>query len=311
MQNTEVNQPSTNDSWETRIKDASVVLGKTPKEVTEILSTLGVEEVNGLEMLSDEEITPFGDLRRAFCEEANVKIAQLRMAVKYLRGPKDSEKASNLDTEQFYLQQTFGIKGVYRLSDVDPTELIPAYNPAKNTSRITNALKRHFGDKPVIAFKPGSKDVAVEETIDYIADLAQGFPEEEAIEVDGSLVHLYPVGVVPDQTIDEDPLFKNQPLRRDRSTINRANWSSVSHEARVFCRLIVESDEIDPTDKLAVRELIRLAEKGHKDLKEVYPEIDLKYRQMEEDNELPRLKVKINDIKSVKTQNPFGVSRNY
>ena len=55
-------------------------------------------------MLSDEEVTPFGDLRREFCENSDVKIAKLRMAIKYLRGPKDSEKASNLDPEDLMLK---------------------------------------------------------------------------------------------------------------------------------------------------------------------------------------------------------------
>lgn len=309
---TQTTQSSTIDSWETRINNASVVLGKSDKEVIEILSILGVDEVNGLAMLSDEEITPFGDLRRVFCEENDVKIAKLRMAIRYLRGPKNATKASDIDTEQIYLQQTYGIKGVVRLSDIDPIELIPVYNPLKTISRITTALKKHFGDKPVIAFKPGTKEVAVQETIDYISDLAQGLPSEEVIEVDGSLVRLYPVGIIPDQCVEEDPLVFNTPLRRGRSTVNRINWSGVSQEARIFCRLILEDKGINPNDNLLVRELVQLAEKGIETLKLVYPEIDLEYRERLAENTLPKLKIKLTDIKdNSKIQNPFGINKQY
>jgi hypothetical protein len=75
----------------------------------------------------------------------------------------------------------------------------------------------------------------------------------------------------------------------------------------------VENEEIDPTGKLEVRELIRLAEQGINTLKSVYPEVDLIYREKSENNDLPKLKIKITDIKngSLKNQNPFGISRNY
>jgi len=312
MHNIGTNPSSTIDSWETRIKDASAILNKTPEEVTEILSTLGVEELNGLEMLSDEDVTPFGDLRRAFCEESDVKIAQLRLAIKYLRGPKDADKASEtLDPETVYLQHEYGIKGSRKLSDLDPTELIPIYNPAKSSSRVTKTLKRHFGDQAVIAFRPGSQDVAVEETINYITDLEQGYAEEEAIEVDGQLQRLHPVGVIPNEMVDEDPFFEGQPLKRGRSTVNRINWTNVSQDARQFSRLIVERDEIDPNDKLAVRNFMEITEKGVEALRKIYSEVDLVYRELKEENNLPSLKLKLNEIQSGKTQNPFGVPRKY
>jgi hypothetical protein len=259
-------------------------------------------------MLSDEEVTPFGDMRRAFCEESDCKIAQLRMSIKYFRGPSNSEKASNLDPELLVLKQKFGYK--IRLQDIDPSELIPYYNPAKASSPITNILKEKFGDTAVIAFKPGTKEIAVEETIDYLADIEQGLPTTDTIEVDGSLVRLYPVGIVPDQAMDEDPLFDNVPLRKQRSAVNRLNWSNVAQDARQFCRLILDAGEIDPNDRLSVRELVKLAEKGVKALNEVYPEVGLIYREKSENNELPKLRVKTSEIKNGKTNHPFNIGSN-
>ena len=301
--------PVGSQTWEERIQSASAVLGKTIEEVEAVLDTLGVSKAeNGLEMLSDESVTPFGDLRRAFCEESDVKIAKLRMAIKYLRGPKESEKASDLDPDALYLKQTFGIKR--KASDIDPVELIPRYNPHKKSSTITGILKEKLKDQAVIAFKPGTKDVAVEETVNYISDLQQGLEELDKLEVDGELVRLYPVGVVPDESVSEDPLFPGQALRRERSTVNRVNWTELSLAERQFCRLILEADEIDPNDKLAVRELLKLASDGIKTLKEVYPEVGLEFRERKEDGDLPRLKIKVSEIKNGSSNDPFGVGGN-
>lgn len=303
------------DTWESRINSASAMLGKSFQETEQILKSLGVEkETNGLAMLSDEEVTPFGDLRRAFCEESNVPIAKLRMAIKHLRGSKEAEKASEIDPEVVMLQQKFGY--TRKLKDVDPTELIEYYNPLKISSPIAKVLKDHFGDKNVIAFKPGTKEVAVEQTIDYISDLEQGLEVMDSVDVDGSLVKLYPIGVIPDQAVEEDPLFEGHSLRRGRSQVNHVNWTNVKLEARQFCRLVVKEQEIDPNDKLDVRTLVKLAEEGLASLKKVYPEVDLLFRQLTEDDELPKLRLKISEIQNGssyggKKGNPFAINRNY
>jgi len=282
-------------SWEDRIEKASAILGLSPEEVEATLESLGVKRDQiGLEMLSDESVTPFGDLRRAFCEEGKVKIAQLRLAIKYLRGPKEAEKASDIDPDLLVLKEKFGYK--VGLKDMDPADLIQYYNPNKPTNPISNALRKHFKDDPVIAFIPGSKQVAVAETANYIADLQQGFEPTDAIEVNGVLSRLYPVGVVPNQTLDEDPLYEGHPLRRDRSSVNRVNWAKVGHEARQFCRLLVEADEVNPDDRLSVIHLVRLAEQGVEALRDVYPEIGLEFRERMDEEDLPKLKVKISEL---------------
>ena len=87
-------------------------------------------------------------------------------------------------------------------------------------------------------------------------------------------------------------------LRRSRSQLNRINWTNISYEARQFCRLLVELDYIDPNDRLAVRELIKIATNGIKELKEVYPEVALDFRERKDDNNLPQLKIKVSELKS-------------
>ena len=114
-------------------------------------------------------------------------------------------------------------------------------------------------------------------------------------DVDGTLVRIYPVGQIPNQLIEEDPLFSGNPLKRGRSIVNRLNWSNIDEGIRQFCRIVVERNDIDLSDRLAVRELLKLAMRGFASLKDVYPEADLEYRERKESNELPNLQLTIQD----------------
>ncbi|MFA5312329.1 MAG: hypothetical protein WC375_03290 [Methanomassiliicoccales archaeon] len=300
---------SVNDSWETRIQNASSFLGLKPEDVESILKEFGVDkEPAGLEMLSDEEVTPFGDLRRVFCDEKGIAVPKLRMAMKFLRGPANSKKTDSIDPELLDLQQKFGLK--MKLADYGIDAIIPYYNPTNSNHPITRELKRRYGDKAIIAFKPDSNTVAIEETVNYATDLENGYPSENTIMVDGELVRLYAVGQVPDQQVEEDPLFSGEPLKRGRSVVNRVNWEKIPVNIRQFCRLVVDAKEINVNDKFAVRKLMEEALKGVDALKEMFPDVALAFREKSKENELPKLTMKMNDA-SRRKQNPFSINRQF
>jgi len=295
------------DTWKNRIAQASIFLGKTKSEVEAILKSFGIEEQPaGLEMLSDEEVTPFGDFRKIFCDDNKVPVLKLRMAMKFLRGPKDSKKADDIDPELMAIKEKFGIK--LKLENIETSELLPYYHPDKPSHPVTLALKQRYGDKAIIAFKPDSKEIAIEETVNYITDVEMGYAEEENIEVDGSLVRLYPIGQIPDQIIEEDPIFAGNPLKRGRSTVNRVNWSGVDLETQQLCRIIVERSDIDINDRFAVKKLVELAIKsnGIKELKKMFPEAEMKFREKRKTGDLPKLRMTLNDMVN-KKQDPFGI----
>ena len=311
---------STNDSWESRIKSAATFMGLSAQQVEEGLKKLGVEkEPAGLEMLSDESITPFGDIRAIFCDRIStiasipetggfiIPIAKVRLAMKYLRGSQNSPKADTLDPEMAALQKKYGFK--MKLEDVDPSELLENYHPEQPNHPVTMVLKKKFGDSKIIVFKPESTIVDIEATANYIADLAQGFDEQETVESDGLLVRIYEVGKIPDQMIEEDPLFEGKPLKRGRSIINRVNWTDIGMPVRQFCRVIVDRGDIDENDRFHVQELMKQASKGTIELRKAYPEADLTYRELVKKNELPKL-IMTMESASGKKQNPFNIKNN-
>lgn len=320
------NHPSsTSDSWESRIQAAATFMGLTTQQVEEGLIKLGVEkEPAGLEMLSDDSITPFGDIRSIFCDDTSlgIPIAKVRLAMKYLRGPKNSNKTDTIDPELVALKTKYGIKT--KMEDIAPSELLEYYHPEQTSHPVTIALKKRFDDKKIIVFKPDSKMVDIEATANYIADLEQGYPEQDAVESDGVLVRIYPIGQLPNQMVEEDPLFEGKPLKRGRSMVNRVNWENINMPTRQFCRILVNRDDLDVNDRFHVQELMKLASRRqtnvsgdiktevvHEELRNLYPEADLEYRELAQRNELPKLMITIETANNQK-QNPFDIkNRNY
>lgn len=299
------------DSWENRIQTSATFLGITSKEAEIALKELGVEkEPAGLEMLSDDSITPFGDLMKVFGDSRGIPIAKVRLASKYLRGPKDSKKADSIDPETVKMKEKYGIK--LKLEDISTEQLLEDYNPNKSDHPITLVLKNRFGNKSIIAFKPDSTEVDIEATANYISDLDMGYAEEETIESQGELVRLYKVGEIPSQIIEEDPMFEEYPLKRGRSTVNRINWADVSIEERQFVRVLVEVDAIDPNDRRDVKDIMEIIDQqGIDGLKKEFPEVALIWKERKNMNSLPNLVMTLKQATQLKSQNPFGINRKY
>ena len=301
------------DSWESRIEQFAKIVGLSVEMVEAAMAEKPFELTPDtpyvMEMLSDESVTPFGDLRKMFCDDRGVSLPKLRLGVKYLRGSKEKrdEATTNVDPDMMDLQVKYGIRT--RFEDLGAEELIPHYVPTKQ-NRITKALKDKFGDKPVIAFKPDSKDVAVEETVNYIVDINDGLPEETAIEVNGELVKLYPIGKVPNQTVDEDPLFSGQPLKRNRSVVNRVSWEGINTAERQFARILVNMGEINANDRIHVRQLLVDLKQGMSQLKTLYPDAYLKFKELKNKDELPKLHLSLDEMNS-KVNNPFSINKRY
>ena len=327
----ETNNPSNQnpciDTWESRIEKAAKVMGLNPPQVEEILNSPSfkiTKEPCGLEMLSDESVTPFGDLRKLFCEDNEVAVPQLRMAIKYLRGDQKSKPTDTtitVDPDILDLQKKYGINIKFKLDNLGPEELIPLYNPTKKNA-IYNSLIKKLGDKKIIAFKPDSNIVAIDETINYIVDLNDGYPEEDSIEVDGELVRLLPLGVLPNQEIEEDPLFPGSPLKRGRSIVNRIDWTYTSIETRQFFRILLNEKEINPNERLIIKATLDnnyICSKenlNNKDLvyfnRHLFPQSYLVFKEMKKKGELPKLTISISEAtKSERTNNPFGINKRY
>lgn len=301
---------SNQDSWSSRIAEFAKVIGKTPEEVEAALARKPYELTKDtpyvLDMLSDSEVVKFGDFVSMF---EGVSFPKLRMAVKFLAGPKEERNKTEqvVDTDLLALQTKFGIKA--RMEDLNIEQLLPFYNPTRK-SPIHDVLIRKYQNKygAFIAFKPDDNVVAVEETINYVTDLESGYTAEKQVDVDGELVTLCKVGELPNTTVEEDPLWPCHPLKRGRSTGNRINWNGIDMERRQLFRVLYERGEV-PADRIGLNAIIAM---NLGTLKSTFPEAYAEFKQMKKDGELPKLTMKLGQFNSFITNtnnDPFGVRK--
>lgn len=266
------------------------------------MAKVGLETV---EDLDNAEIFKFGDFLKQF---EGYPIGKVRKAFAALKDGKTQETPADTSASNPRLQELRALGLKVRVEDADPATLLPYYLPDKPADPVTVALKKRFGDKPVLAFRDDGK-IAMTETLQYIADLEQNYPARDSIMVDGKLAKLWAVGAAPNALVDEDPLFPGQPLRGGYSLVNHRNWNDISQENRQLCRIIVQRGDIDPENRDAVLRLLeRAATKD--ELQKAYPEAELEFRELKRKDELPKLKVELG-VSSSKPNNPFGVSRKY
>lgn len=300
------------DTWESRINLASKIMGLDPSTIEKILDSDGYEITRSefrMEMLSDENVLPFGDLRKLFCEgEHKIPLPKLRMAMKFIRGPTNSKKTDTIDLDLIDIKNRYGINT--SLEDLDITHLLQYYNPSKK-NKIHDILINKYESKygPFIAFKPGTNDLAIEDIINYISDVESGYPTSTSIEVDGEFVELIKVGQFPNQLLDEDPMFKGVPLRRSRSTENYLNWNGIDYETRTFFRVLVERNDINPSNRIEAHQVIK---HNIKELKTIFPDAYIEWKNKKTRNELPKLTIPMSELDKhkVRSNNPFGIGTN-
>jgi hypothetical protein len=307
MNETEMTRYPRKDEWSARLTIAAAILDITVEELTAKLADkkgLGITEkdAEGVSILDSKDFM-IGDFFDAF--EAIGGRTTLRRAYGALKGgKKDATEVTGPGADPLIDElRALGFKP--RLDDADVATLLRIYKPDKPSHPVSVALKKRFGDKPVVAFREDGS-VAVTESVQYIADIEQGYAPVEAITVDGHLARLWMIGAKPNEMVDEDPLFPGQPLRAGCSRVNNRNWTRVKFEDRQLCRIILERGDIDPNNKEAVLRLLERAE-GSK-LAEAYPEAELDYREQKGKDILPKLKVQLGDSKP---NNPFPGHRKY
>lgn len=304
-----MNTTVSSDTFENRIEKAANVLGKTPAEVEAILNAQPycINKENGIELLSSEEATPFGDLRNLFCEKNGIPLPKLRMAIKYLRG-KSVKITTETDSALIELQTKYGIDT--SLDDLDAEQLLPYYNP-KRKNAVHDILEKRYGQKygAFIAFHPDTEEVAIEETLNYLADLESGYDAEESTLVDGEPVQLYRVGQVPNEMVDEDPLALGVPLKRDRSTVNRLNWKDVPKEIRQFFRILHTRGDLGSVVRVQDRiDISSLMKKTLDELKELFPEAYIAFKNSKKAQVLPPLIISVREASN--RNDPFRIGKN-
>jgi hypothetical protein len=183
-------------------------------------------------------------------------------------------------------------------------ELVAAYDPADSDNAVGKRLKEVCKGEKFIVFANGHTIDTVT-TLKLLQELKQGYPGRN--EIDGKEVHH--VGVLPDNYVDENPLYKNRPLRPDGTCdqIGRS-WEGVSLKVRQLIRLAMETGELTVSFDNAHNVMdIAMEEKGWDLLAKRYRKAVLEYNKKEKLGELPKLRMLLKGGSEGK--NPFAQGR--
>lgn len=119
-------------------------------------------------------------------------------------------------------------------------ELVEAYDPSDYSNPVGKRLSEISKNEKFIVFLTGHT-VDVETTVKLLQEVKQGYQGRD--EIDGKEVHR--IGEVPDNFVDENPLYKNRPLRPDGTCDQTGrSWNGVPMNVRQLVRIAIETGEL-------------------------------------------------------------------
>lgn len=120
-------------------------------------------------------------------------------------------------------------------------ELVVFFDPEEPTNPVAKRLKEISKGQKFIIYSTG-RTVDAEATTELLKELKQGYTSRE--QYNGK--ETYAVGDLPDNYVDENPLYPGRPLRPD-GTCDQTNrsWAGIAKNIRQLIRLALLSKEID------------------------------------------------------------------
>lgn len=177
-------------------------------------------------------------------------------------------------------------------------ELVQNYIPEEDNA-VSKRLESIAKNQAFIVFN--DKEVDVDATFKLLKEIRDGFPSR----TEYNLKKVYKVGFVPDKTFDENPLYKNRPLRPD-GTCDQTNrsWDGVPLEVRQLIRIAIDENElIVDIDKSHAILDIAISDDPFGKLARRYRKSAIKFEELKKIGRLPLLKVCLHQAQNVKNGN--------
>jgi hypothetical protein len=246
------------------------------------LKGLGVYSEGTLDLVRPEDL-----------EDAGLPTILARQVCLELKGKKDDDYVSQKKVDRMNYQ-----------------ELLERYDPRED-NLVARKLKELSGGKRFIVFLAGDK-VDVEASVRLLTELKRGLGEAQITNNSkGVPVKPYKVGEVPNDEVDENPLYPGRVLRTDETCDQTLrSWKGVPLELRQLLYIAVSETKeakvasIGEAHDLLDRVLAAVAEWNQPPagavtamspmgrLGQRYPRAVIRFEELKEKGQLPRLKIK-------------------
>ena len=173
-----------------------------------------------------------------------------------------------------------------------PRELVESFDPENPQNAVGKILSAMSKGEPWIVYSTG-RIHDVEASLTLLLEVKQGYKGRTDYTVNGAIKPVFRIGELPDNYADENPLYKNRPLRPDGTCDQLGrSWEGVPLEVRQLVRIAVETKEIEVTIDHAHTILdISLTDEAMKKLRNRYRKASVKFDDLAQTGNLPKLKI--------------------
>lgn len=172
-------------------------------------------------------------------------------------------------------------------------ELLARYNPEEDNA-ISKRLIEIAGSNRFVVFRNGNI-VDVDTSAMLLKEIKKGWGERSVVTVDRIIKPIYKVGEMPDNYVDENPLYPGRALRPDGTCdqLNRS-WAGVPLRTRQLIYLAVTRSDLRMDSQRAGETLdVALEQDGERRLRERYPNASIEFDKLEKLSQLPSLKIEL------------------
>ncbi len=172
-------------------------------------------------------------------------------------------------------------------------ELVEAYDPEESENPVGKRLKEISRGEKFIVFASG-RTLDVDSTSKLLQEVKGGYEGRDTLDVGGEVKEVHRVGDLPDNFVEENPLYRNRPLRPD-GTCDQTNrsWNGVPMNVRQLIRVAVDNGSLKDISFERVHDIMDLAMNADAFNKfaKRYPAAAVEFKKLADVGRLPALKL--------------------
>lgn len=286
------NMSSWKSEFDRRVKSFAEKIKAPESEVFKVFADhFGADgqDESSLEIIDRDEASPFGELRKAFCEDTKLtKIGLLRLGLPLLRATKQYQSVSSDPLTESIKQLVEQNRPIAKWSD---KELIEKYTD--RNEEICKELITRSKSRPFLVYNDdGTLDLTATESL---LSIARKQPTDEIALVGGTPRVAHIAGYYYEEAVDESPVQHGKTLVNGYCGTTGTEWNGVNLKIRQTVRVLIDTIFINPTIN-DLQSICDTAKLGEEAFFKKYPMSLKKFKDMENSNSLPKLKISLNAV---------------
>lgn len=173
-------------------------------------------------------------------------------------------------------------------------ELVENFDPEDYSSAVGKRLAEIAKNEPFIVYDNG-RVVNIETTLKLLLEIKSGYKGREDVDVGGTTKRVYRLGELPENYADENPLYRDRPLRPDGTCDQTGrSWEGVPLAVRQLVRVAMDEGELSVNIETAhnILDMVMEADALSK-LRKRYRKASVQFDELEKTGDLPKLKIEL------------------